>query len=97
MTRESRSYESPSSLQTFTSPYEGAVVCSDAALPFIFYYALDDLLLEDTKLTNHHCDGGPPPGWSSESHRSLILPDKIVFTFTSLALREIHIIRIFLY
>ena len=51
LTRERRSYESPSSLQTFTSPYEGAVVCSDAALPFIFYYVLDDLLLMDTKHT----------------------------------------------
>ena len=51
MSRELGPDESPSSLQTFTSPYEGAVVCSDAALPFIFYYALDDLLLMDTKHT----------------------------------------------
>ena len=63
LTREGRSYESPSSLQTFTSPYEEAVVWFGLRLLFIFYYALVDLFLGDTILTIHHCHWRPLLGW----------------------------------
>ena len=63
LTRERRSYESPSSLQTFTSPYEEAVVWFRLRLLFIFYYALVDLFLGDTILTIHHCYCRPLLGW----------------------------------
>ena len=63
LTRECRSYESPSSLQTFTSPYEEAVVWFGLRLSFIFYYALVDLFLGDTILTIHHCHRWPLLEW----------------------------------
>ena len=65
LTREGRSYESPSSLQTFTSPYEEAVVWFGLRLLFIFYYALVDLFLGDTILTFHFGYSEPLLGWST--------------------------------
>ena len=87
LTRERRSYESPSSLQTFTSPYEEAVVWFGLRLLFIFNYALVNLLLGDTILTIYHCYCRPLLGWCTVAWPSPIWKRNLGY------LRDSHCLR----